>query len=160
MHQAKYKRLDMSKELRVVATKIVVEMQKGINSRIDMEGRAVKPNRPLTVKTKKAKGRSRPSHRMIDSGNFIKSAYKITVEKDAALITVKNAKHPESNATYLQIAEWNQKGNNNQSVADASTHFGMTTQTEKKMYKELEKGILKKVSKNITYKALITQGIN
>lgn len=143
------KDLDLTKQLQTVCRFVIDDMIKRIQGKVDINGNPVYPNAKSTIKKKGF------DHRMVDSRNFIKHAFRFDAKKTVASIFINKAKHPNSKASYWQIGAWNLKGHPSQAVERASEWFGLNKSVEEKANKYLAKEIFNQIDKKLVYKEII-----
>ena len=147
---AKYlKDLDLTKALQQACRFIIDDLQARIENKVDINGNPVLPNAKSTIKKKGF------DHRMKDSGNFIRHAFRFSAKRTVASIFINRGKHPNSRASYWQIGAWNLKGHPNQSIAKASEWFGLNKDVEKKVNAYLATEIFNQIDKKLIFKEII-----
>jgi len=115
-------------ELAERIAKIIIEnMKAGIIKQIGVNDNIFLPLKETTIKQKRRKKYKAPTKRMIASGKFLENAYGHKVKDNGRIVEVflKNERHPESNATYREIGNYNND--------ERSYHWGISKETWNKL---------------------------
>ena len=143
--------LRMKAEMERAAQAIIDGMKTAILNKVGVDGSKVEENE---VSTSDRKGFD---HRMVDTGAYVKYGLTYKATDRSFIVAPKDRDHPGGKASYLQIAEWNQKGNDNVAVDKASNHFGLTKKAEEAAVKIVSDKIIEHLEKAITYKLVINK---